>query len=73
MPETIEGRLTRLEEQFARLRARPDASRPGWFSEVNGTLQDDPEFDDVLSPGRDIRNAEAVEYSDQSVGGSACL
>lgn len=63
MSDTVEERLSRLEKEFALLKARSanTGDRPGWISEGTGSFKNDPEFDEVLRLGREIRDAEHAE------------
>jgi hypothetical protein len=60
----VEERLAVLETEVAELKR---SLRPGetWFNRVAGSMKDDPEFDEVLRLGREIRRADRpVEASD---------
>ncbi len=55
--KTIEQRLELLEAQVSELKQRLDQanSRANWFDKVAGSFQNDPEFDEILRLGREIR------------------
>jgi hypothetical protein len=60
MSKTIEKRLEDVERELAALRGvvkslKPDAN---WISAISGTFKDDPEFDEVLRLGKELRDAE---------------
>ena len=57
---TIEERLTALELQVAQLLKQQSTTqkKPSWFEKIAGSFKDDPEFDEVLRLGREIRNAD---------------
>jgi hypothetical protein len=55
--QTIERRLDSLEREMAELRQRldrPSASQR-WLDSIVGSEQDEPDFDEVLRLGREIR------------------
>lgn len=57
---TIEQRLANVEKELAELKGavktlKPD---PNWISCISGTFGDDPEFDEMLRLGKEIRDAE---------------
>lgn len=54
---SVEDRLSALETEVALLRKKlaPD---PNWISKISGSMQDYPEFDEVLRLGREIRKAD---------------
>jgi len=66
MSDTVEQRLSRLEKEFAQLKSQSAnaGERSGWISDVTGSFQDDPEFDEILRLGREIREAERSETGD---------
>ena len=53
----VEERLALLEKEVAELK-RTVRPRENWFDRVAGSMKDDPEFDEVLRLGREIRQAE---------------
>jgi len=60
MSNTIEKRLEGVERELAALKGvvkslKPD---PNWISAISGTFKDDPEFDEVLRLGKELRDAE---------------
>jgi len=57
MSETIEQRLTKVEQelQFLKTQAQSDSLKPGWISNITGSFKDDPEFDEILRLGKEIR------------------
>jgi hypothetical protein len=57
---TVEKRLDVLEQQVAELARRltPDKAGLTWFDRVAGSFKDDPEFDEILRLGREIRMAD---------------
>jgi hypothetical protein len=57
---TIETRLESLEREMAELRRRLNGSGPAgnWLERVVGSQQGEPDFDEVLKLGREIRSAD---------------
>ncbi len=49
----IEKDVTDLKSEFNRLR-----SKGNWIDQITGTFKDDPEFDEILRLGREIRRAD---------------
>ncbi len=58
---TLEKRLAILEDKVARLTARmtPPQSRENWFELVAGSFKHEPQFDEVLRLGREIRQSDS--------------
>ncbi len=56
---TVEDRLSALESAMEQVRRELAGTRPprAWLDEVAGSLQDWPEFAEVLRLGRDFRNS----------------
>ena len=53
----LEQRLAVLEKEVAELKhsVRPG---PNWFERVSGSMKNEPDFDEVLRLGREIRQAD---------------
>ena len=51
--EALEIQLTELRRQFVKMQ-----SAEGRFRHLSGSFADEPEFDEVLRPGREIRQAD---------------
>ena len=53
-------RVAVLEKELAEVKQRLDQfiSQVTWFDRVEGSLKDEPEFGEVLKPGRAIREAD---------------
>lgn len=64
---TIEDRLAVVEREIARLKRRFPAEQPeeDWVDAMSGAFADDPEFDEVVRLGREIRDADRMEYGEQ--------
>ena len=60
MSNTIEQRLTSVERELAELKGEVKTLKPesNWITSICGSFKDDPEFDEVLRLGKEIRDAE---------------
>ena len=56
---TIENRLSQVEKDLADLKSQVKHLHPkeNWIDQITGTFQDDPEFEEILRLGREIRKA----------------
>ncbi|MGZ0165878.1 MAG: hypothetical protein ACKVII_18285 [Planctomycetales bacterium] len=63
MSETVEQRLTKVEQELKLLKARSEGDGPKstWISEVTGSFKDDPDFDEILRLGKEIRDEDGSE------------
>lgn len=73
--ETFEERLTTLEREMTRVKARLEPENPQlpnpWLDHVYGAFKDDPLFEEAVRYGREWResqNAEEDEADDVPVG-----
>ncbi len=59
----IEARLSRVERELTQLKS--EVHRLGvannWIDQVRGSFKDDPEYDEVLRLGRELRQAESCQ------------
>jgi hypothetical protein len=57
---SIEERLTSIEIQLAQFKRAVRSLRLNcnWITLVSGTFKDDPEFDEVLRLGKELRDAD---------------
>ena len=57
---TIEQRLERVEKELADLGKDVKGMKPSgnWIDAISGTFKDDPEFDEILRLGKEIRDAD---------------
>ena len=53
----------RLSQEQAALRAQ--AKKEGWIDRITGTFKDDPDFDEILRLGREIRQADRPSSEDR--------
>jgi hypothetical protein len=65
---TLEERMTALETEMRELRESMNARNPApdWLERVNGSMKDEPAFDEVLAHGRAIRQADRPADDHQS-------
>jgi hypothetical protein len=68
MSRTIEQRLEHVERELAALKGQVKTQKadPNWISTICGTFKDDPEFDEILRLGKELRDAEEPEESNAS-------
>jgi len=66
MSKSIEQRLENVERELAALKGEVESLKPdpNWISTICGTFKDDPEFDEVLRLGKELRDAEEPKESD---------
>ena len=57
--QTIEERLTQVEQELAEIKRRLAQGSEGqsWVERIAGTFKDDPEFDEIVKLGRDFRKS----------------
>ena len=63
---TVEQRLLALEREVAEIKSRlgnAPSHTPGadWISAISGSMKDEPEFDEVVKLGRQIRKGSALD------------
>ena len=58
-PQTLEQRLTAVEQELAEIKRRIEEQDQGvsWIERIAGTFRDDSEFDEVVRLGREFRNS----------------
>ena len=61
MSDTIETRLARVERELAILRSKSRRDKSNWLSEITGSFKDDPQFDEIVRLGKEMRDAEQPE------------
>ena len=55
MSETIETRLAAI------LKAKAPRDKSNWIAEITGSFKDDPNFDEIVRLGKEMRDAEMPE------------
>lgn len=63
MPQTLEERVARIEEELKALR-KQKSEVTGWRRLV-GTFDNDPEFDEIVRLGKAWRDAQIPDYDAQ--------
>jgi hypothetical protein len=58
MSDTLESRLARVERELAILKAQSSRDKSNWIAEITGTFQHDPDFDEIVRFGKEMRDAE---------------
>lgn len=61
MSETIEVRLTKLERELAILKAQAPRDKSNWLAEITGSFKGDPDFEEIVRLGKEMRDAEAPD------------
>jgi hypothetical protein len=63
MPELqeMENRLANVERELAEIKQRLGGNSGSWIQKITGSFKDDPEFDEILKLGRELRRAEKLE------------
>ena len=61
MSDTVESRLAKLEREFAILKNRVPRDRSNWISEITGSFKGDPDFEEIVRLGKEMRDAEQPE------------
>ena len=67
MPHTtVEQRLSNLEREMEEFKQRLPTTGPqqDWIQKIAGSFQDDPEFNEILRLGREIRREDAPQPSE---------
>lgn len=64
MSGTIESRLARIERELAILKARTSRDKSNWIAEITGSFKDDPDFDEIVRLGKEMRDAEQPKDCD---------
>ena len=59
----LQERLSRVERDLAELKSRMHrlGAAKNWIDQVRGSFQDDPQFDEILRLGRELRQADRCE------------
>ncbi len=58
MSESIETRLARVERELAILKTKVPVDNANWIAEITGIFKDDPDFDEIVRLGKEMRDAE---------------
>jgi hypothetical protein len=62
----LEQRVSALEKEVADLRrhAKPRETVRDWLDRISGSFKDDPEFEEIVRLGREIRAADRPDESE---------
>ena len=60
---TLEERMSHVEQDLAKLKSQVDRLNPkeNWIDRITGSFKDDPDFEEILRLGREIRQADRLE------------
>lgn len=61
---TVEQRLAQVEREIADLKSRVNSlggQKPNWIDTVSGSFKDDPDFEEIVRLGKEIREADRPE------------
>ena len=61
---TVEERLAQVEKELADLKSRVKtlaAPKQNWIDAISGSFKDDPEFEEIVRLGKEIRDADKPE------------
>ena len=63
---SLEERVTSVEHDLAELKSQMERSAPqrGWIDKITGSFKDDPDFEEILRLGREIRQADLFKLDD---------
>lgn len=58
MSETWESRVARIERELELLKTRIPEDKSNWLAEITCIFKDNPEFDEIVRLGKEMRDAE---------------
>jgi hypothetical protein len=64
---TLEERVAHVEKDLAELKSEMQRmhSGRGWIDRITGSFKDDPDFDEILRLGQEIRRADRPDADNQ--------
>ena len=61
MSDANEARLTKLERDLAILKVKAPRDKTNWIAEITGSFKEDPDFEEIVRLGKEMRDAELPE------------
>ncbi|XZE45798.1 hypothetical protein SH467x_001060 [Pirellulaceae bacterium SH467] len=60
---TVEERLAKVERELEIIKRdkQAESSRLGWLERVKGTFKGDPDFEEIVKLGKELRDQESCE------------
>lgn len=60
---TVEEHLAKVERDLEAIKREklPENSKLGWLERVRGTFKGDPDFEEIVRLGEELRNTESTE------------
>ncbi len=64
---TVEERLAHVERDVQELKSEVQRLRPteGWIDKITGSFKGDPDFEEILRLGQEIRRADRFESNEK--------
>lgn len=63
----IESRLAKVERELAILKTKVPRDKSNWIADITGTFKDDPDFDEIVRLGQEMRDAEPPDEDEPDV------
>jgi len=66
-PSKLEERVAHVERDLLDLKSHMERLHPGegWIDKITGSFKDDPDFEEILRLGQEIRKADRLSSDDQ--------
>ena len=66
-PSNLEERVAHVERDLRQLRSQMERlhSGEGWIDRITGSFKDDPDFDEILRLGHEIRKADRLNPEEE--------
>lgn len=58
MSDTLESRIAKIERELAILKSQLPRDKSNWIADITGTFQHNPDFDEIVRLGKEVRDAE---------------
>ena len=61
--DTVEERLAKVERELEAIKRdkQAESSKLGWLERVRGTFKGDPDFEEIVKLGKELRDEELAE------------